>query len=371
MIDDVKVDVRSYKQRIMDSQLQDELSRFDQFLTTMRESVKLATAGTQELFFGDLDRMTNLILLPHFQYRSFSLTEGTFLRTGLVEKGTVIRPNSMNGDDFYLHLAQDFDGSGLTFWTRLHFRLQFNRYYITEVLLLSDCINKCFCWAGEQFGISNKDIQTVVTFMIDQVIHLFNLEYRTQVWKRIRLIRGTITQVECDAIVNPADETLHGRGSMIANAIHSAAGPNFTRHLKQEKPSHITVRNQTTARYKYTPGYNLSARNVISICGPMQLMNFTEGDFFNFIDLLLHICPIHNIRTLGMPPIGSGAGGFPFDVVARTIIGGIMGYLKNKEAMQTIDEVIIVCWIAEVPHNDPYPQLVGTILRKIVMPSQF
>jgi O-acetyl-ADP-ribose deacetylase (regulator of RNase III) len=151
--------------------------------------------------------------------------------------------------------------------------------------------------------------------------------------RKIDIVRGDITALEVDAIVNAANTTLLGGGG-VDGAIHRAAGPELLAECR-------TLGGCESGEAKITPGYNLPARFVIHTVGPFWTggRRGEPGLLANCYRNSLHLALENSVKTIAFPAISCGAYRYPIIEAAKIAIETTREFLANNNK---IDKVIFV-----------------------------
>ena len=150
---------------------------------------------------------------------------------------------------------------------------------------------------------------------------------------KIDIVRGDITKVEIDAIVNAANTSLLGGGG-VDGAIHRAAGPKLLEECR-------TLGGCRPGEAKITRGYNLPARFVIHTVGPVWSGgNRAEAEILaNCYCNCLKLALENQIRSIAFPAISCGAYRYPIREAARVALQSTRDFLGTVD---NIDKVIFV-----------------------------
>ena len=158
----------------------------------------------------------------------------------------------------------------------------------------------------------------------------------------IEIIRGDITKVEVDAVVNAANKSLMGGGG-VDGAIHRAGGPAILEECKK------IVEEQgkcPTGEAVVTTAGNLPAKYVIHTVGPVwNGGNNNEAEKLgNCYRNSLRLALEKSCSSVAFPNISTGVYGFPKKKAAEIAIKTVSGFLTEENAPE---KVIFVCFDEE------------------------
>ncbi|WP_430816981.1 O-acetyl-ADP-ribose deacetylase [Carboxylicivirga sp. RSCT41] len=166
----------------------------------------------------------------------------------------------------------------------------------------------------------------------------------------LQLIKGDITQLHTDAIVNAANSGLMGGGG-VDGAIHRAGGPEIMDEcqLIREREGGCP-----TGEAVITTSGSLPAKKLIHTVGPVWKGGHSDEE------AKLHACYINalklaesnDLQSIAFPNISTGVYGYPKSDAARVAINAVKSFKSN-----VITKVVFVCF--DDANHQIYQQLLS------------
>ena len=167
---------------------------------------------------------------------------------------------------------------------------------------------------------------------------------------RIEVVRGDITRLAVDAIVNAANASLLGGGG-VDGAIHRAAGPELLAECR-------TLGGCPPGQSRLTRGYRLPAGWVIHTVGPIWRGGHEREDdvLASCYRTALALAIERQLAHVAFPAISCGVYGFPVPRACRIALDEIRAHLV---AQPFPERVTLVAFDAEV--EAAYRALLGHV----------
>lgn len=158
----------------------------------------------------------------------------------------------------------------------------------------------------------------------------------------IMIMKGDITKLEVDAIVNAANNSLLGGGG-VDGAIHKAGGKEI---LEECKAIRRKQGGCNTGEAVITTAGLLKANYVIHTVGPVWCGgNNDEGKLLSSCYInSLKLAEENQIKTIAFPNISTGIYGFPKERAAEIAVKTVKNYLEKSSI---IEKVIFICFDGE------------------------
>lgn len=150
----------------------------------------------------------------------------------------------------------------------------------------------------------------------------------------INLIKGDITKIKNDAIVNAANNTLLGGGG-VDGAIHKAGGPEILEQCKK-------IGGCPTGEARITVAGKLPSKYVIHTVGPIYRggKNREAELLYNAYYSSLKLAKEYNLKIIAFPSISTGAYGYPIDEASDIAIKSVIEFIKKEGHILEVNFVL-------------------------------
>ena len=159
----------------------------------------------------------------------------------------------------------------------------------------------------------------------------------------VEVVRGDITKMAVDAIVNAANTSLLGGGG-VDGAIHRAGGKKILEECMQ-----IRARQGgcPTGEAVITTAGNLPATYVIHTVGPVWQGGNKQEEVLlaNAYRKSLQLALEYNCRSVAFPNISTGIYGYPKNLAALVALDAVNHFLQSHT--DAFDKIMFVCFDEE------------------------
>src|ERR1700730_14417080 len=169
----------------------------------------------------------------------------------------------------------------------------------------------------------------------DVHLSLFGFLLTADMATTIRAIRGDITTLAVDAVVNAANSTLLGGGG-VDGAIHCAAAPELLDECRR-------LGGCPTGEARLTRGYRLPARWIIHTVGPVW-KGGTRGEpalLAACYESSLRLAAEKQLRSVAFPAISTGAYAYPLKLATEVAVASVRGFLAEYS---DFEEIVFCCY---------------------------
>lgn len=148
----------------------------------------------------------------------------------------------------------------------------------------------------------------------------------------VELIKGDITKMDTDAIVNAANEHLsHGGG--VAGAILRRGGYVIQEESNAWVAQHGRVNTGSAA---ITTGGALPATYVIHAVGPIMGSGDEDAKLRSATKSVLQLAQSYQLKSVAFPAISTGIYGYPVERCANVMLHVVFDILKESHAFERI-----------------------------------
>ena len=148
-----------------------------------------------------------------------------------------------------------------------------------------------------------------------------------EILNRIEIMKGDITTLKVDAIVNAANTSLLGGGG-VDGAIHRAAGPGLLTECRK-------IGGCPTGEARITGAYNLPTKYVIHTVGPIYHGKAEESKLLSSCYLnSLKLAVKNDIASIAFPAISCGIYGYPVKEACKIAIDTTCNFFKQNSSLK-------------------------------------
>ena len=151
----------------------------------------------------------------------------------------------------------------------------------------------------------------------------------------LMLVKGDITEMDCDAVVNSSNNTLSKGVGGVDKDVHDAAGEGLSREL-------ASLHGCKTGEAKITDAYGLPCKYIIHTVGPIWSdKGKDEEELAACYDSCLYVAREHGLHSIAFPCISTGNFGYPKQDACEIAVDSVIEWLSDNDDYEM--SVIFCC----------------------------
>jgi O-acetyl-ADP-ribose deacetylase (regulator of RNase III) len=173
---------------------------------------------------------------------------------------------------------------------------------------------------------------------------------------RLSFLRGDITVLAVDAVVNAANAELAGGGG-VDGAIHRAAGPRLAAACAAIREARLPGPACPTGSAVATPGFGLPARWIIHAVGPVwsrsreaESRSLLAATYASCLSLAREL----GAASLAFPNVSTGVYGFPKAEAASIAVETCLAWLAKADAAGGAPFPLRICFACFDGENEEF-----------------
>jgi O-acetyl-ADP-ribose deacetylase (regulator of RNase III) len=148
----------------------------------------------------------------------------------------------------------------------------------------------------------------------------------------LELVEGDITDLDVEAIVNPANEKLI-LGGGVAGVIKRKGGPTVQDECKR-------IGSTPVGTAVITGAGKMKFKHILHAVGPRMGEGDEDRKLASAVRASLALADRHGLRSMALPAISTGNFGFPMDRAARITLTEVHRYLQGGTKLQRVIVVL-------------------------------
>lgn len=148
--------------------------------------------------------------------------------------------------------------------------------------------------------------------------------FMPEINRRIILHLGNVALLNCTAIVNTSNESLHDKNP-VSDSIHHLAGPELHDEL-------LKLKGCRTGEAKLTKGFNLAARFIIHTVGPKYKAKYrtaAESSLYSCYRNIMQLAAEQSMASVGLCVVSTAKRGYPLEDAAHIALRTVRRFLEN------------------------------------------